>query len=73
MSEILFKATRLLSESCNSYRQIEKSGNLEYDIYNDSDDVISLIITSRTRIIIDCDKSGVFHLKFDSEKVVKED
>lgn len=69
MSEIIFKATRLTSRSCDSYRQIEKKGDLKYDIANNSDDVIIIYPNKdNPRITIDCNKeTGEFSLKFDAK------
>lgn len=67
MSEITFKATRRLHSS--GYRQLEKAGNLEYDMDANSTDGVWIMVNKPTRIMIDCDKSGTYHLKFDSDKV----
>lgn len=68
MSEIIFKATKRVSSSCDGYRQIEKRGDIVHDLSGGSDDVIYLpvrILDERYAIIIDCDKkTGEFRLKF---------
>ncbi len=67
MSEIRFKATRRVSSSSGSYREIVKSGDLKFDWAGDSDDVINIPkeAISGQRIIIDCNKeTGEFSIKF---------
>jgi hypothetical protein len=71
MSEITFKATRRLHSS--GYRHLEKSGNLEFDMDAHSSDGVWIMTNAATMIMIDCDKSGTYHLKFQSEKVQLED
>lgn len=71
--QIKFKASRKKSRSCDGYRQIIKSGDLQYDSIEMSDDGIILLRDDYEsgkklggRIIIDCDKkTGIFSLKFD--------
>lgn len=69
MAEIKFKATRRKHSS--GYREIDKSGDLQYDFDPNSSDGIWIHLKdgSRTRVMIDCDhKTGVFSLKFDGDK-----
>lgn len=70
MSETMkldFKATRKNSNSCPSYRQIEKSKS-QYDLANSSDDTMVIMTKNGTRIIVDCDKtSGVFTIQVSTE------
>lgn len=72
MANIFFKASRRKSGSCDSYRQIEKSGNTEFDITGTSDDVITLYTENHKRISIDCDKkTGTFRLFFEDGDFIK--
>lgn len=68
MSEIIFKATKRVSSSCDGYRQIEKRGDLTHDSAGLCDDVIYIpvrLLDERYALIIDCDKkTGEFRLKF---------
>ncbi len=66
MAEIIFKAGENNSRSCEEYREIIKSGDLEHDMLQYSDDAI-ILDTQKigSKIIIDCDRvTGEFHLKF---------
>lgn len=68
MANIYFKALRQKSQSCKSYRKIEKKGSLEFDLSENSDDVITLYTEEGKRVAIDCDrKTGVFRLFFSDE------
>ncbi len=66
MSEIRFRAGRRSSSSCSGYREIIKSGDLQLDMLEGSDDAISISKEHLTgRIIIDCNKkTGEFSIKF---------
>lgn len=66
MSKITFKATRRLHDS--GYRVLDKSGDLQYDLIHPSQDAIWLTITEPQSIIIDCDRSGKYFVKFDGNK-----
>ena len=67
--KIHFKATRKRSDSCEDYRQIEKEGDLRYDLASDSDDVITLYTKDNVRIGIECNLSdGKFCVFFDGDQ-----
>jgi len=68
MGQIKFKATRRQSNSCDSYREINKEGDLKFDMNGMSDDVISLYTKDYKKISIDCDKkTGQFRVFFDDD------
>ena len=63
MAEITFKATRRKHDS--GYAEMEKGGDLEYDLDRHSSDVIILYTQHDERITIDCDfKTKVFSVRF---------
>lgn len=63
MAEIRFKATRRHHSS--GYREITKSGDLDYDQDSNSHDGIWLQPDTGDRIFIDCDaKTGEFRIVF---------
>jgi len=67
MSEIKFKATRRKHSS--GWREIEKSGDLQFDGDRNSRDGIWLYPKNGKRIFIDCDNAtGVFRIVFDDKE-----
>ncbi len=65
MSEIKFKATRRLHDS--GYRMLEKSGDMEYDLANTSNDVVYLTVAKPGTVRIDCMKDGTYRVFFDKD------
>jgi len=67
--EIFFKAGRRKSETCEDYRQIIKRGDLEEELYTNSDDVIKVYTDDISSFGIDCNKkTGEFRLFFTRNK-----
>lgn len=68
MAEITFKATKRLYDK--QWRVLDKGGDLNFDGISSATDVIHLSTNKPARIIIDCDKTGTYHLKFNSEDII---
>ena len=67
MAEIKFKATRRMYSA--GYRELEKYGDLQYDQDPNSGDGVWLWVEQPTRVMIDCNRSGVYSLRFDGSHV----
>lgn len=70
MSEIRFKATRRLHDS--GFRVLRKEGDLQYDLDSSSNDGVWIDVLKPGRVLVDCNKQGVYRLVFDGEKVRKQ-